>query len=49
MKVYALETKTEIHRGFFNEILRDFRAASFENNFGGAASEKKTEEEKDPQ
>ena len=26
-------TKTEIHRGFFNGTLRNFRSASFENNF----------------
>ena len=35
MKVYALQTKTEIHREFSNGILRNFRADSFENNFGG--------------
>ena len=27
-------TKTEIYRRFSNGILRNFRAASFENNFG---------------
>ena len=29
------ETKTEIHCGFSNGSLQNFRAASFENNFGG--------------
>ena len=33
-------TKTKIHRESF---LRNFRTTTFENNFGGAASEKKTE------
>ena len=34
MKGLCPATKTEIHRGFSNGILRNFRAASFENNFG---------------
>ena len=29
----CLATKADIQRGFSNEILRKFRAASFENNF----------------
>ena len=42
--------KTEIHRRFSNGVLRDFRTATFGNNFfGKTASEKKTEEEKDGQ
>ena len=34
-------TKIEIHRRFSNGILRDFRAASFENNFGGLLLKRK--------
>ena len=34
-------TKTEIHCRFFNEILRNFRGASFENNFGGLLLKRK--------
>ena len=43
-EVICPATKTEIHRRFSNGILRDSRTANF---FGKAASEKKTEEEKD--
>ena len=28
-------TKTKIHRGCYHGILRNFRTATFENNFGG--------------
>ena len=41
-------TKTEIHCGFSNGILQNFRAASFKNNFGGLLLKRK-QEEKDVQ
>ena len=34
-------TKTEVHRGFSNGILRNFKAATFENNFGGLLLKRK--------
>ena len=34
-------TKSEIHRGFSNRILRNFRKAPFQNNFGGLLLKRK--------
>ena len=34
-------TKTEMHRRFFNGILRNFRGTSFENNFWGLLLKRK--------
>ena len=49
-EVICPAAKTEIHSRFSNGVLRDFRTATFGNIFfGKAASEKKTEEEKDGQ
>ena len=46
MKVCALQLKQKSTTGVFHGILRNFRTATFENNFSGAASEKKTKIEK---
>ena len=46
VKAYALQKSTV---GVSNVILRNFKAGTFENNFGEAASEKKTEKKKDAQ
>ena len=40
-------TKTEMQPVVSNGILQNFRTATFENNFGGTASENKTEEVND--
>ena len=41
-------TKTEIYRRFSNGILRNFRAASFENNFGGLLLKRKQRRRRTP-
>ena len=51
MKFYTLQPKQKPKVGVSNGILRSFKTATLENNFWArrAASERKTEEEKDAQ